>query len=65
PFEYQSPTYANTVSNLIPTKSRTEQIEAVLEVIDRARRENTPRGLVLNPSVVTPDKSREGEDMVM
>ncbi|RUS83543.1 hypothetical protein EGW08_008722 [Elysia chlorotica] len=64
PFQYKPPDYANTVSAVMTSKSKTDQIEAVLEVIDRVKRENIPRGLVLDPSVVTPDKPRKVEEMV-
>lgn len=63
PFEYLPPQYANSVQNLLPHKSRESQIEAVLEVIDRAKRENVPRGLVLDPSKVTAPKPQKIEDM--
>ncbi|GFR93380.1 mitogen-activated protein kinase kinase kinase 14 [Elysia marginata] len=64
PFEYLPPKYANTEQNVIYTKSRNSQIEAVLETIDIARRENKPSGLVLNPEQVSAENPPPYENMI-
>ncbi|GFO48570.1 protein kinase [Plakobranchus ocellatus] len=63
PFQYSPPSYGNSVKT-VKVESQRAQVEAVLEMINKAKQDNTPRGLVLNQSVVTGKNSTKADEMV-